>query len=118
MVINNWYNTTNSLCDIAGNNWPRLFTFSFIMVCVWIFLSVLIAFVLEIFGNVASDVEREFKRRIWIEALRTGWQEGKLNDETRGLIDKDKKDEDSAFDERIEFIGKEMKKSQGASLLA
>lgn len=69
MVINNWYNTTNMLSDIAGNNWPRLFTFSFILICSWIFLSVLIAFVLEIHGNEAAEVELEFKRRIWIAKL-------------------------------------------------
>ena len=116
MVINNWYNTTNSLCDIAGNNWPRLFTFSFIMVCVWIFLSVLIAFVLEIYGNVAADVEQEFKRRIWIEALRTGWKDGKLNAETRGLLDEAIQDDDGGLDERVELIGQEVKKQRASSL--
>ena len=50
MVINNWYNTTNMLCDIVGNSWPIVFTFSFIVVITWLMLSLLIAFVLEIHG--------------------------------------------------------------------
>lgn len=54
MVVNNWFNTTNMLCDIAGNSWPIVFTFSFIMICVWIMLSVMIAFVLEIHGSVCD----------------------------------------------------------------
>jgi hypothetical protein len=80
MVVNNWFNTTNMLCDIAGNSWPIVFTFSFIMICVWIMLSVMIAFVLEIHGKVCEDVEKEWKRREWVNNLRTGWT-GQLNEQ-------------------------------------
>ena len=50
MVINNWFVTTDMLCDVVGNNWPRVFTITFILVVTWIMLSVIIAFVLEIHG--------------------------------------------------------------------
>lgn len=73
MVVNNWFNTTNMLCDVAGNNWPILFTFSFIVICVWIMLSVMIAFVLEIHGKVNEEVEKEWKRRQWVSNLSTAW---------------------------------------------
>lgn len=82
MVINNWFNTTNMLCDVCGNNWPRLFTFSFIMIVVWIMLSVLIAFVLEIHGVVSEEVEKEWKRREWVGNLKNGWSSGGLDVET------------------------------------
>lgn len=79
MVINNWYQTTNMLCAVVGNKWPRLFTFSFIMIIVWIMLSVLIAFVLEIHGAVSEEIEKEWKRREWVKNLKDGWTNGKLN---------------------------------------
>lgn len=66
MVINNWQFITAMLCDVQGDNWPRLFTFSFIVIVVWIMLSVLIAFVLEIHDNVSNGVDREWKRRKWV----------------------------------------------------
>ena len=68
------------LCDVVGSTWPRLYTFSFIIIVVWIFLSVLIAFVLEIHGTVADEVEKEFKRRMWVDNLKNGWRKGGLND--------------------------------------
>lgn len=76
MVINNWFNTTNMLCDVTGTYWPRFYTFSFIMIVVWIMLSVLIAFVLEIHGVVGDEVEKEWKRREWVSNLRKGWSKG------------------------------------------
>lgn len=79
MVINNWFNTTNMLCDVTGTYWPRLYTFSFIMIVVWIMLSVLIAFVLEIHGVVGDEVEKEWKRREWVSNLRKGWSKGGLD---------------------------------------
>lgn len=79
MVINNWYQTTNMLCAVVGNKWPRLYTFSFIMIIVWIMLSVLIAFVLEIHGVVSEEIEKEWKRREWVKNLKEGWTKGRLN---------------------------------------
>ena len=111
MVINNWFNTTNVLCAVVDSSWPIVFTFSFIMVVVWIFLSVLIAFVLEIHGNVADEVDKEFKRRVWVHNLRTGWKKGKLNEETRGLLDSARQS-DKVIDERIEQISKEIDKQR------
>lgn len=107
MVINNWFNTTNMLCDVAGNYWPRLFTFSFIMIVVWVMLSVLIAFVLEIHGNVSDDVEKEWKRREWVANLVKGWQsQGGLNMDTFKALTSNKKDEfsDEVLDKRLEGL--------------
>lgn len=114
MVINNWFNTTNMLCDVVGNKWPRLFTFSFIIIVVWIFLSVLIAFVLEIHGTVADEVEKEFKRRMWVDNLKHGWKKGGLNYSTRNLIDEELK-KSTILDERMAQIGKEVYKQRAMS---
>ena len=80
MVVNNWYNTTNMLCDVVGNRWPRVYTFSFIVITVWIMLSLVISFVLEIHSTVSEDVEREWKRREWVKTLRTNWLSGQLDE--------------------------------------
>jgi hypothetical protein len=73
MVINNWYVIDNMLCIVLGNNWPRLYTFSFIVIIVWIMLNVMIAFVLEIHGAVREEVEKEWNRREWVTNLKEGW---------------------------------------------
>ena len=80
MVVNNWYNTTNMLCDCVGNSWPILYTFSFIMITVWIMLSLVIAFVLEIHESVSNDVDKEWKRRAWVSSLRSGFENGHMED--------------------------------------
>ena len=73
MVINNWFVIDNMLCLVLGNNWPKLFCFSFIMIVVWIMLNLMIAFMLEIHGNVSEEVEKEWKRRDWLRNLKEGW---------------------------------------------
>lgn len=73
MVINNWYVINNMLCLVLGNSWPKLFSFSFIMIVVWIMLNLMIAFMLEIHGNVSEEVEKEWKRRDWLRNLKEGW---------------------------------------------
>jgi hypothetical protein len=73
MVINNWYVINNMLCLVLGNSWPKLFCFSFIMIVVWIMLNLMIAFMLEIHGNVSEEVEKEWKRRDWLRNLKEGW---------------------------------------------
>lgn len=57
MVVNNWMNTTNMLCDCAGSKWPIIYSFSFIMITVWIMLSLVIAFLLEIHDNASEEVD-------------------------------------------------------------
>lgn len=114
MVINNWFNTTNMLCDVVGNNWPRLYTFSFIVIVVWIFLSVLIAFVLEIHGTVADEVDKEFKRRDWVSNLKTGWTKGGIQS-TRVLIDEELQHHDKILDSRMKDIEKQVIKQRAMS---
>jgi len=70
MVINNWYITTNMLCDVLGNNWPVVFTFSFIIIVVWLMLNVMIGFVIEIHEAVSEEVDKEWKRREWVSNLK------------------------------------------------
>ena len=80
MVVNNWMNTTNMLCEVVGNDWPRLYSFVFIMITVWIMLGLVIAFVLEIHDSISDDVDKEWKRRAWVSNLRTGFEAGKMDD--------------------------------------
>jgi hypothetical protein len=105
MVINNWYNTTNMLCAVTGNTWPRFYTFSFIMIVVWVMLSVLIAFVLEIHGQVSDEVEKEWKRREWVSNLTKGWKKGGLNVATfKTLTNNAMPMSDDVLDERLKEI--------------
>ena len=76
MVVNNWMNTTNMLCDCVSNKWPIIYSFTFIIITVWIMLSIVIAFLLEIHDNASEDVDKEWKRRHWIKSLRSGFQKG------------------------------------------
>jgi hypothetical protein len=70
MPINNWWVTTNMFCTVLGNNWPRLYIFSFIIIIVWLMLNVMIGFVLEIHEVVSEEVEKEWKRREWVSNLK------------------------------------------------
>jgi hypothetical protein len=81
MVVNNWFNTTNMLCAITGNNWPRIYTFSFIIITVWIMFSVVISTVLETQSHVSEDVEKEWNRRRWVKNLRNSVEANNLQPE-------------------------------------
>lgn len=87
-VINNWYNTTNMLCAIAGNSWPIVYVFSFIVIIVWLVLSLLISYVLEIHGQVTDELEKEWRRRAWVQSFRDGYKKGNLDKDTLMALSK------------------------------
>ena len=43
-------------------------------------LSLVIAFVLEIHESVSNDVDKEWKRRAWVSSLRSGFENGHMED--------------------------------------
>ena len=74
MVVNNWMVTTNMLCTVVGSEWPRWYVASFITITVWIMLSCLVAFVLEIHASVSEEVQNEWDRRLWVKNLRLNYE--------------------------------------------
>ena len=60
MIVNNWWVTCDMYCYVFGSGWPILFFVSFWMLTVLIMLNLVIAFILDIYGNVSSEVEAEF----------------------------------------------------------
>lgn len=86
MVINNWFVTTDMLCDVAGNTWPRVFTIVFILTVTWVMLSVIIAFILEIHGVVVEETEKEWRRREFIANLRRTREAGGMDKNAFGAL--------------------------------
>ena len=58
MVVNNWYVTTLSLTTGYGSTSFRWFSITFYFFTVILSLNILLAFVLDMYGNVAG-IERE-----------------------------------------------------------
>ena len=54
MVVNNWYVTTLSLTTGYGSNSFRWFSITFYFFTVILSLNILLAFVLDMYGNVAN----------------------------------------------------------------
>ena len=81
MVVNNWFNTTNMLCLITGKNWPRIYTFSFIIITVWIMFSVVVSMVLETQSHVSEEFEKEWNRRRWVKNIRNNFETNNLQQE-------------------------------------
>ena len=61
MIINNWPAITDMMCNTSGANWPRVYFMVFYIFVQWIILNIVIAMMLEIFDNVAGEMEEEFK---------------------------------------------------------
>ena len=61
MIINNWPAITDMMCNTSGENWPRVYFMVFYIFVQWIILNIVIAMMLEIFDNVAGEMEEEFK---------------------------------------------------------
>jgi hypothetical protein len=58
MVVNNWYVTTAALEAAVGNNHhARWFSITFYVICVIITLDIVVAFTIDMYGNVA-DLQR------------------------------------------------------------
>ena len=52
MVVNNWYVTTSVITTVTGTNYARWFSITFYFVTVLITLNILIAFMIDMYGNV------------------------------------------------------------------
>ena len=51
MVVNNWWITTNMLCDIVDHSWPKTFIASFWVLIVLVVANLIVANVIEIQDN-------------------------------------------------------------------
>ena len=63
LVVNNWNQTTDMYCTIAGNSWPRLYFSTFWVICTLIMLNIVISFVLEIYGSIGDEIVKEETKR-------------------------------------------------------
>ena len=63
MIVNNWYVTTNMLCDIVDNNWPRLYFGSFWILVVLIMLNKVLSILIEVYGSAQQKAEEGFKKQ-------------------------------------------------------
>ena len=59
MVVNNWYITCNMFCIVTNGIWPRVYFVSFWLAIVLIFMNLLISFVLEIYSDVSTSINKE-----------------------------------------------------------
>ena len=57
MIINNWPAMTDMMCNTSGENWPRVYFMVFYIFVQWIILNIVIAMMLEIFDNVAGEMD-------------------------------------------------------------
>jgi hypothetical protein len=70
MIVNNWFITCDMLCTIKGNSLPRLFFVAFWVLTVLIMLNLVISFILEIYSDTESKVEKTYTRNEWIRKLK------------------------------------------------
>ena len=74
MVVNNWYITTNMLCDVVkedtSKTWPKVFISSFWVIVVLVVSNLILANLIEIRDDRAVAVHKEFEKRRKIKALR------------------------------------------------
>ena len=54
MIINNWYVIVNLFTVVKENNFYRWFFITFYFFCVIIFLNIVVAFVIDMYGNVSD----------------------------------------------------------------
>ena len=59
LVVNNWNQTTDLYCSISGTGWPRFYFSTYWVICTLIMLNIVVSFVLEIYGSVGDEVEKE-----------------------------------------------------------
>ena len=59
MIVNNWFITVDMYATIEGNNWVRLFFFSFWVILVLIMFNIFIAIILEIHSSVSEIVSKQ-----------------------------------------------------------
>lgn len=62
-IVNNWYVTANMFTQAIGNSWPRVYFVAWWVVSVLVLQNLIIAFVMEIYGQTTEQVDKEFKHR-------------------------------------------------------
>ena len=65
-IINNWFITCDMYMYVFESSWILLYFISFWMLANCIMINLVIAFVLDIYGNVSNEVEAEFKKRDYV----------------------------------------------------
>ena len=70
LIVNNWYVTCDMYCYVFNSWLPRIFFVTFWILTVLIMLNIVIAFVLDVYHSVASDVEKEYIRRDYVKQFR------------------------------------------------
>ena len=66
MVVNNWMITCQMLMLVTGHTGPVVYFVLFWVFIVLIMMNIMVAFVLEIYDQVGSEVEHKFKRMKYI----------------------------------------------------
>ena len=70
MVVNNWWVTCNVYVVIKdGKHWPVLYFIVFWVITVCIMLNIVVAFVLEIYNSVETDLTEKYTRLNYILQL-------------------------------------------------
>jgi hypothetical protein len=78
MIVNNWFVTCNMLCIIKDNSYPIIFFVAFWILTVLIMLNLVISFILEIYSDTESKVEKTYTRNEWIKKLKDQFDDIKL----------------------------------------
>jgi len=63
MIVNNWYDTVNMFAGVTNPYGPRFYFVSWYVIVTFIITNLVIAFVMEIYGDTACNIEREHERR-------------------------------------------------------
>ena len=75
-IVNNWYVTVNMFRQALGSNWPVLYFVIWWAVSVLVLQNLIIAFVMEIYGQTTEQVENEFKRRSAVQKISAQFRAG------------------------------------------
>ena len=79
-IVNNWYVTVNMFRQALGSNWPVLYFVIWWAVSVLVLQNLIIAFVMEIYGQTTEQVEQEFKRRAALQKISAQFRAGESLD--------------------------------------
>lgn len=63
MVGNNWFVTANMYAELVGNSGPRVYFTVWWILSMLILANLVVAFIMEIYGTVSAEVDKEHKRR-------------------------------------------------------
>jgi hypothetical protein len=69
MIVNNWYDTVNMFCAVMGNSGPRVFFICWYSIATFIITNLVVAFVMDIYGETDKTITNEHDRRAEVNAL-------------------------------------------------